>query len=198
MGCWSTPFTTLRLELTPGFCLLVAALLYLDRDGVVPWALLAMACHELGHFLALKWWGKGVKELRLTAMGAEMLPVEGWRLSPGREAVCLLAGPAVNFGLALVSARLGNSLFAGLNLALGVFNLLPVCPLDGGQCLLLGLEQLFPWGWGTRMVEGLSRLLAVGLIAAGGMGALRGGGGLPMVWMGGWLLGRRGRYNQAF
>lgn len=41
-----------RVEVTGGFLLLTAWLNYLDRQGVVPLALLACALHELGHWAA--------------------------------------------------------------------------------------------------------------------------------------------------
>ena len=48
-----------RVEVTGGFLLLTAWLNYLDRQGVVPLALLACALHELGHWAASGRWGPG-------------------------------------------------------------------------------------------------------------------------------------------
>ena len=39
-----------RLEVTGGFCLAAAALFYLDTENILPWALLACALHESGHY----------------------------------------------------------------------------------------------------------------------------------------------------
>ena len=61
-----------RVEVTGGFLLLTAWLNYLDRQGVVPLALLACALHELGHWAALRALGARVRRVRLTAVGAEM------------------------------------------------------------------------------------------------------------------------------
>ena len=45
-------------------------------------------------------------------------------------------GPAANLAAAWLCCRAeGGALFAGLNLALGCFNLLPVGRLDGGRAL---------------------------------------------------------------
>ena len=50
-----------RVEVTGGFLLLTAWLNYLDRQGVVPLALLACALHELGHWAALRALGARVR-----------------------------------------------------------------------------------------------------------------------------------------
>lgn len=54
-----------RVEVTGGFLLLTAWLNYLDRQGVVPLALLACALHELGHWAALRALGARVRRVRL-------------------------------------------------------------------------------------------------------------------------------------
>ena len=82
------------------------------------------------------------------------------RRHPHRAALMALAGPATNFTLMLLGAlglRLGAAfhwfsgphsfvaqlLFAvfSLNLLLGVFNLLPVPPLDGSSVIMLGMSE---------------------------------------------------------
>ena len=79
-----------RVEVTGGFLLLTAWLNYLDRQGVVPLALLACALHELGHWAALRALGVRVRRVRLTAVGAEMEVDRG--LSYGGELLAALAG----------------------------------------------------------------------------------------------------------
>jgi Zn-dependent protease len=87
------------------------------------------------------------------------------RRHPHRAALMALAGPATNFSLMLLAAlalRIGNSLelfhwdaYSGphglaaltlyvlfsLNLLLGVFNLLPVPPLDGNSVIMLFMSE---------------------------------------------------------
>ena len=64
----------------------------------------------------------------------------GERLSPRQRLVLAAAGPAVNFALAGVwalrlaqTATIRGSAFWAANLLTGLFNLLPVPPLDGAQ-----------------------------------------------------------------
>ena len=121
-----------RFQITPGFWLLAAVVWVIEPGLLVPTAL-AAGCHELGHCAALKLLGNGPGRLRLSALGAELTPRRP--LSYACQLPAALAGPAVSLGAALLAARWGFFLFAGLSLALGLFNLLPIDPLDGGRAM---------------------------------------------------------------
>lgn len=94
--------------------------------------------------------------------GAKPVPVMVHRLRrPARDfALVALAGPGMNFVLALLFAGLLSGLLhlgvflpdspgvkvlfnaAFFNVLLGVFNLLPIPPLDGSRVVMYGLERL--------------------------------------------------------
>lgn len=131
-----------KLEVAPGFWLLLLSALVVGAGEVLPLVALAAVCHELGHLAALRLAGAGVERLRLTARGAELW-ADTRRLSYGRELLCTLAGPGVNLALALLLARLsGDYLLAGANLLQGAYNLLPLPELDGGRALYLAVSLL--------------------------------------------------------
>ena len=163
-----------KLELTAGFFLLLAWLNYLDRQFILPMAAAACALHELGHYLAIRCLGGQVRVVRLTAVGAEMevkRPLSYWQ-----EGIAALAGPGVNLALALIfcSWEWGVG-FAGLNLVLALFNLLPVGRLDGGRALNCALALLAGPGWSARLLRGTEALcvcllLGTGIILAGAKG----------------------------
>lgn len=155
-----------RMEVTGGFLLMLAWLNYLDRSFLIPMAVLACAAHELGHFFVIRILGGDVKQIRLTAIGAEMVlssPLGYWQ-----EGLAALAGPGVNLVLALICCGFeGGLTFAGLNLVLAVSNLLPVGRLDGGRALrctlaLLAGPELSDWAGGW-----LDCLCMAGSLAAG-------------------------------
>ena len=180
-----------RIEISGGFLLLAAGLYYLDTQGVVLWAALAAALHELGHYVVIRLFGGRVTLLRLTCVGAEMVLSARRPLSLSGQLCAALTGPVVNLALAFSGARLADGergyLFAGLNLALGLFNLLPAAQLDGGRALrcvllLLGREE-----GADRAVRAVSAGLALALVAAG-VFALGSGGNVTLLLTALWLL----------
>lgn len=174
-----------RVEVTGGCLLLLAWLNYCDTQNLLLTALCAAAAHELGHLAAIYVLRGSVRRLRLTAAGAELC-LEG-TMSYSRELVCALAGPLVNLLLAFAAARLGAVVFAGMNLALGLFNLMPLSMLDGGKALSCGASVLF----GPEMAQGLLRwtdwTLAVALLFIG-CAVLWDGGNVTLFLVAAWLL----------
>lgn len=162
------------LQVTPGFWLLLAAVWFLDPVILLP-ALLAAACHELGHCAALRVLGVRVRALRLSALGAELTPAQA--LPYALELPVALAGPCASLLCAALAARWGRFLFAGLSLALGVFNLLPILPLDGGRAVgsLCALLLPAPLDRGAAPWLGVAAagvLLGAAVAAAARLGAL--------------------------
>lgn len=143
-----------RLTVTPGFWLSAAAIWALEPGLLLP-AALAAGCHELGHCAALTLLGSAPKQLKLCAAGAELVPRRP--LSYAGQLPAALAGPAVSLIAAVLAARWGFFLFAGLSLALGLFNLLPIPPLDGGLVLQSLCALVLP----TPMDRKVPRWLAV-------------------------------------
>ena len=174
-----------RVEVTGGFLLLCAWLNYLDGQGIVPLALFACALHELGHVLMLRLLGVRVRRMALTAVGAELEADRA--LSYGGECLAALAGPAVNLALALGFCRLpGGELFAGLNLVLACFNLLPVGRLDGGRVRSAVLARLLGPERAWRLERRLDRFFAGGLLLLG-LGLARVGNSVTLLCTALWL-----------
>ena len=120
-------------------CGVIYLLLYFDAGGFLRLGLLAAILHELGHILVYYIQQKHLPVIEVTMTGFCMRTV-GERLSPRQRFVLAAAGPAVNFLLAGVwavrlaqTATIRGSAFWAANLLTGLFNLLPVPPLDGAQ-----------------------------------------------------------------
>ena len=180
-----------RVEVSGGALLLLAALYYLDGQGVVLPALLACALHEGGHWLAIRALGGRVSALRLTCVGAEMRLSARFPLGWGAQLIAALAGPCANLLAAWAAARTGTEggyCFAGLNLALALFNLLPAAPLDGGRALGCALALTAGRERAGRMLSALSAALGAGLTCGALVLAVQGRGNLTLLLTALWLL----------
>ena len=113
-----------------GFFPVLALMLLLFPLRFLVGVLLAALIHELGHLLALKTAGGRVLSIRLRSFGAR---IEAAPMSPGRTALCALAGPAAGALTIFAYKTFPELALAGL--VQTVFNLLPVYPLDGGRAL---------------------------------------------------------------
>lgn len=123
------------LELTPGLCIAGAFLLLVVP---LPWligAVLAVCFHEICHLVALGLLGGASDQIRFGALGAE-IPVS--RLSVSQEFLAAAAGPAGSLLLFLFIHPFPRLAVCGL--IQGLYNLLPIYPMDGGRmvkCLLI-------------------------------------------------------------
>ena len=119
-----------RIRIDYGFFIFAAALLLIIPIRWIFAAFLAALAHELGHYLAVRLMGGEVSGGDLSWRGARM---EMFPMSPGRELVCILAGPAASFSLLVLARFFPRIAICGL--IQGIYNLLPIYSLDGGKAL---------------------------------------------------------------
>jgi Zn-dependent protease len=134
--------------------------------------------HELGHsFMALRF-GVRVRRILLTPVGG-MAEFDGIPRKPVQEFLVAAAGPAVNFLLVaalwcMVSfpdgwddvsipssiGDMGRFLFVA-NLVMGVFNLIPAFPMDGGRILRALLAMRLPYVRATFWAVMVAKVITV-------------------------------------
>jgi Zn-dependent protease len=144
--------------------------------------------HELGHSAAARRYDVEVQQIVLLPLGGvaqmERIPEE-----PGQELVIAIAGPLVNFVLAVflalaaplagenlsaasltsLSASIGTlslgSIFLYVfvtNLFIGVFNLIPAFPMDGGRILRALLATRLRYTQATSIAVSIGQILSWG------------------------------------
>ncbi len=177
-----------RCFLSSGAVFLLTLFCMLTSGRLMSALLLSAALHEGGHLCACCCLGVRVRAVRITFCGAELLLEELQR--PLQRLTVAAAGPAVNllcaFAVALAFPQMPwAQLFAGANLILGLFNLLPILPLDGGRILLALLELAGLGGRAERAVHDCVTALLALALAPGAALALAGNPSLLLVV---WLL----------
>ena len=131
--------------------------------------------HELGHALMARRFGIGTVDITLYPIGG-VARLQRMPRAPGAELLIALAGPAVNFAIAAVIVALlfGSAAAFGLvwsmdsffvellliNLGLGLFNLIPAFPMDGGRVLRALLSTAVGRARATRMASIVGQVLA--------------------------------------
>lgn len=153
--------------------------------------LLLIACvfavvvlHEMGHALVARRFGIATRDITLYPIGGAA-SLERMPERPAQELLVAIAGPAVNGALALViylglrladvdagedPLALGASLAVQLvwiNVSLGLFNLLPAFPMDGGRILRAVLAFRMDRVRATVIAARIGRGLAVVMGIAG-------------------------------
>lgn len=141
--------------------------------------------HEFGHALVAKYFKVNVPHITLLPIGG-VASLERMPDKPMQEFLIAIAGPLVNFVLALLlwpfssfsaaSFQNFNVLLAQLrepsvlglinylvvtNLLLGIFNLLPAFPMDGGRILRALLAMVMPYVRATNIAVLVGRMMAV-------------------------------------
>ena len=131
-------------------CGVLYLLLYFDASGFLRLGLLAALLHEMGHILEYSFLQHRLPVIEVTMTGFCMRVGEN-ELPPLRRFWLAAAGPGVNVVLAGIwavrlaqTATIRDSAFWAANLLTGIFNLVPIPPLDGAEmaaCIFALLRQ---------------------------------------------------------
>ena len=137
---------------------------------------LSVLVHELSHSLVARGYGLPVRRILLYPLGG-ISEIEREPPTPGREFTVSAAGPALSLVLAAIGYGLMKVVPAGTiggiivsqvrwaNLIVGLFNLLPGLPLDGGRMLRAAVWKLTGRpGTATIVAAWAGRVIAVALL----------------------------------
>ena len=150
-----------RIDVSPGFIWFLALLYWLDTLDLFWLVLAAMLLHELGHIAVILLFGNTVRSIRLGFADMEIHTVP---MRYGQELFTALAGPAVNLICFLLCRRQFPD-FAAVSILLGIFNLMPLYPLDGGKVLYDLIAMLFSQTVAETVCQSVSLFLIICLLA---------------------------------
>jgi Zn-dependent protease len=131
---------------------------------------LSVLLHEMSHALTAKHFGLPVRSISLQFLGG-MTEIEGEAATPGQEFKIAVVGPLTSLAVGIAAVFLARVVPDGLtrmavdglayaNLVVGILNLIPGLPLDGGRVLRAAVWKLagnmhrgtIVAAWGGRVV----------------------------------------------
>jgi len=177
--------------------------------------LVSITAHELGHALTARAFGYGTRDITLSLLGGcaslIALPRKAWQ-----EFLTAIAGPAVSFALSALAfaallfipldgwSRYLLSYTVWMNLILGVFNLLPGFPMDGGRVFRSVMRAFMSRSRATYIAMIVGRGVAI-LLGLWGLHRIVNGGGWGfvtiliawMIWREGWREYQMARMEES-
>jgi Zn-dependent protease len=147
---------------------------------VVLVAFASVLLHELGHAVTARRLGVPVAGIELHFFGGAAKMV-GQPKTANDEVLIAAAGPAVSFALGVAGLIAGAGLGAlglgaaaalfqllgWINVIIGVFNLVPALPMDGGRILRALLTRKVPFARATEISVRIARGVALALAITG-------------------------------
>ncbi len=133
-------FGKTSLKINVSFAAVITLMLILDGSGMCAVALFCCVIHEVGHIICLLILGEKPKSVELSFYGIKLERSRCSSLTAAEEMALFAAGPVMNFifsafMLPFASGHTGIKTAAAISFCVGVFNLLPCPPLDGGNIL---------------------------------------------------------------
>lgn len=162
-----------KVTVYPGFLLLFAVFYFFDPGWLIPAAAVSVTIHELGHIATLFIMGIPINAVNLSMTGIA-IKIDGRLIGYRGEIIAALSGPCASIILSLgatYAARAVNCEFlyilSGMSAVHGIFNLLPIRPLDGGRAAQAILYSVFGRRYGERSLKLAESALIFLLTAAG-------------------------------
>lgn len=137
--------TSLRINIS--FAAVITLMLILDGSGTCAVALFCCIIHEAGHIICLMILGESPLSVELSFYGIKLERKEPSVLTAAEELAVYAAGPVMNFifsafMLPFASEHTGMKTAAAISFCIGIFNLIPCAPLDGGNMVFSFLSYI--------------------------------------------------------
>jgi stage IV sporulation protein FB len=137
-----------KIKLDPLFLIYCALAVFFGKTKILLWTVCALSLHEAAHCIAARRRGFAANTLRITPLGATLSYECGL---PDSDAFFVAsAAPFLNLAVSLFITAMWWLFpqiytftydFCRINFALGIYNLLPVFPFDGGRMIMSVLKN---------------------------------------------------------
>ncbi|WP_213973995.1 site-2 protease family protein [Tepidanaerobacter acetatoxydans] len=164
--------SNLRISISFFFITIVALAVLAGLYTEVLAALLALGIHEYAHIFVGCRLGIVIHEIEILPFGGRIRSSLDEATSE-KEMLMVMAGPLANFTMVGLILFLLTQAFITPNTArqfihyqlmLGMFNLLPALPLDGGRIFALWLRQRFAFTLSIRIASRAGKILAYSML----------------------------------
>lgn len=172
-----------RIKISWAFLVVTGLFVLLERLPEMLMLFGIVVVHEMAHVAVALRFGQRVEEIELLPFGGVARVESPLELNPAVERTVAIAGPLTNFMLFGVGYVVFTYLdwnlvwirfFMQANAALGLFNLLPALPLDGGRILRASLAERLGFGRATECAVKLGKGLSLVLMIIGSFGLATG------------------------
>ena len=122
------------------FLLVITLMIFIDKSGLIIPMLISISLHEFAHILAMLLTRCRIKRINLIPCCIEIS--RDFCDKTSGEIFISISGPLINIVLFFVFYKI-DIVFSLINLCLGLFNILPLTTLDGGEILKTILLKKF-------------------------------------------------------
>ncbi len=162
--------TALRINIS--FAAVMTLMLILDESGMCAIGLFCCIVHEAGHIICLLVLGEKPASVELSFYGIKLERKEPSILTAAEELAVYIAGPAMNIIFSAVLFPLGArhdgiKTAAVISLCVGVFNLIPCRPLDGGNVVFQVISMFTEGERAEKISSDVSVVILIPMAVAG-------------------------------
>lgn len=137
-----------RIRITYPFMVLAAIFVVADSQNKLIMTLMAMLIHETGHIVGMISKNIPFETITIGITGANIVYGSNKLTSYTDDIFIAAMGSCFNFLAVLIGIAVENvcgydmNYLIGVNILLGIFNIIPVIPLDGGRIILSILSMI--------------------------------------------------------
>lgn len=164
----------IKIEISFLFICLISSFVIIESSNLLVWGLSSALLHELGHILVMILVGHKPSKITFNVFDIDIKDNSRNNRDYKEDIFILLGGPTANFLIVAVLWVLYVNcknedilILITENLFLGIFNIMPIESLDGGQILYIYLSNKLQQDKAIMVLELISFLVLLPLAALG-------------------------------